>query len=157
MLCCQRTTKSIIFILESKDICVDVYIDDFFGAETEEFADLVVDRMIELFSELNLEASIEKDVAPTSELLCLGVWVNSLTLTLSVPNFRIVELTEELNVWLKMTDMSKRDVQRLLGKLSYIAACVMPGRPFMTALINSLSAFPARSSKLLVSDEIKED
>ena len=34
-------------------------------------------------------------------------------------------------------------------KTLYIAACVMPGRPFMAVLINS--------SKLLVSDEIKED
>ena len=73
-----------------------------------------------LFSELNLEAaSIEKDVAPTFELLGLGVLVNSLTLTLSVSNFRIVQLTEELNVWLQMTYRSKCDVQRLLGKLSY--------------------------------------
>ena len=48
-------------------------------------------------------------------------------------------------------------MQRLLGKLSHIAACVMLGRPFMAVLINSLSAFPARSSKLLVSDEVKED
>ena len=39
--------------------------------------------MKELFSELNLEASMEKDVAPTYELLCLGVLVNFLIILLS--------------------------------------------------------------------------
>ena len=52
------------FLSLSQKIYVDVHIDHFFGAETEELSDLVFDRMIELFVELNLEASIEKDVAP---------------------------------------------------------------------------------------------
>ena len=33
VMCCQRTTKAVVFILEQEDILVDVYIDDFFGAE----------------------------------------------------------------------------------------------------------------------------
>ena len=48
-----------------------------------------------------------------------------------MPEFRIAELTEELERWTKLRLLSKRDVQRLLGKLSYVAACVPPGRPFL--------------------------
>ena len=32
-LTCQRTTKSVVYILNNEGISVDVYIDDFYGAE----------------------------------------------------------------------------------------------------------------------------
>ena len=90
---------------------------------------MVFCRIKELFKELYLEAAIDKDVPPTYKMLCLGVMVDTWKLTLSVPEFRIAELTEELERWTKLRLLSKRDVQRLLGKLSYVAACV-PGQTF---------------------------
>ena len=60
----------------------------------------------------------------------LRSYVDALELTLSVSEFRIAELTEELERWTKLRLLSKRDVQRLLGKLSYVTVCVPPGRPF---------------------------
>ena len=128
-------------MLQKADISVDVYIDDFYRAEEKDLADSVFERIKELFDELGLVAATEKDSVPTVEMLYLGVWVNSLTLTLSVPEFRIAELTMELDKWLLMSQMCKRDVQRLLGKLSYVAACVLPGRPFMTGLVSVLLSF----------------
>ena len=88
------------YILEKENISADVYIDDFFGAETPEFiADVIFCRIKELFKELHLEAAIDKDVPPTYKMLCLEVMVDALELTLSVPEFRIAELTEELQRW----------------------------------------------------------
>ena len=57
-----------------------------------------------------------------------------------MPEFRTAELTEELDRWKKLRLMSKRDVQRLLGKLSYVATCVPPGRPSLASLINAILA-----------------
>ena len=109
------------------------------GAEESDLADAVFERIKELFDELGLVAATEKDVAPTFEMLCLN---------LSVPEFRNVELTEELDKWLLMSQMSKRDVHKLLGKLFYVAACVVPGRAFMTGLISALSSFNTRACKI---------
>ena len=140
-----------------ENISADVYNDDFFGAETPELADMVFCRFKELFKELHLEAAIDKDVPPTYKLLCLGVMVDALELTSSVPEFRIAELTEELERWKKLCLLSKRDVQRLLGKLSYVAACVPPGRPFLASLINALSSFETCSSKMEISSDIRDN
>ena len=134
ILCCQGTRKSVVYILEKENISADVYIDDFFGAETPELANMVFCRIKELFKELHLEVAIDKDVPPTYKMLCLGVMVDALELALSVPEFRIAELTEELERWTKLRLLSKRDVQHLLGKLSYVAACVPPGRPFLASM-----------------------
>ena len=157
VMCCQRTTKSVVFMLAEDDISVDVYIDDFFGAESEELAEVVFSHIIELFDELHLEAAIEKDISPTCEMLCLGIIINTISFTLSVPEFRIVELLGELDRWRTLQHMSKRNVQCLLGKLSYVAACVKLGRPFMASLINSLAEFSSPQCKRPVSSEIKED
>ena len=93
------------------------------------------------FDELRFEAAIEKDIPPTCEMLCLNIVINTISFTLFVLEFRIIELLGELDRWRTLQQMSKRNVQCSLGKLSYVAACVKPERPFMAALINSLAEF----------------
>ena len=97
-------------------------------------ANTVFCRIKQLFEELHLEAVTDKSVPPTYKVLCLGVMVDALKLTLSVPEFRTAELTDELDRWEKLCVMSKRDVECLLGKLLYEAACGPPGRPFLVSL-----------------------
>ena len=75
---------------------VDVYIDDFYGAEGKDLTNSVFERIKELFHELGLVAATEKDAVPAFEMLCLGVWLNFLTLTFLAPECRTVELTKEL-------------------------------------------------------------
>ena len=129
----------------------------FLVRKREELAEVVFSHIIELFDELHLEAAIEKDIPPTCEMLCLGIIINTISFTLSVPEFRIVELSGELDRWRTLQHMSKPNVQCLLGKLSYVAACVKPGRPFMASLIKSLAEFYSPQYKRPVSSEIKED
>ena len=38
---CQRTTKSVAYILNTEGISVDVYIDDFYGAESSDSSELL--------------------------------------------------------------------------------------------------------------------
>ena len=54
VMCCQRTTKAVVFILEQEDILVDVYIDYFFGAEEANKADYGFERIKEIFLQLGL-------------------------------------------------------------------------------------------------------
>ena len=75
---------------------VDIYIDDFYGAEEKDLTNSVFERIKELFHELGLLAAAENDAAPTFKMLCLGVWLNFLTLTFLAPECRTVELTKEL-------------------------------------------------------------
>ena len=47
-------------------------------------------------------------------MLCLGIWINTLDMTLSVPAFRVEELQRELNTWLNKRFFTKRELQQLL-------------------------------------------
>ena len=99
-LICQRTTKSVVHILNNEGISVDVYIDDFYSAESPSRSNQSFQRMNSLFTELGLLASPEKDVPPCHQMLCLGIWIDTLDMTLSVPAFRVSELQQELQKWL---------------------------------------------------------
>ena len=158
-LACQRTTKAVAHILNQEGILVDVYIDDFYGAETAELATQSFDRMTHLFSELGLQSSPAKDTPPTHTMTCLGISVNTLTMTLTVPEFRLHELQNLLSSWLDKTHFSKRELQQLLGKLAFVTACVRPGRAFSCRLINALRACFAspRHQLFPVSDVMRED
>ncbi|XP_048578945.1 uncharacterized protein LOC125560706 [Nematostella vectensis] len=156
-LACQRTTKAVVYILNTMGILVDVYIDDFYGAAMPDVSQDEFNRMNSVFDELGLAASAAKDVLPCYCMTCLGVEIDTLDMTLTVPQFRVTELQGELNEWLTRTLYSKRDLQRLLGKLSFITSCIRPGRVYMCRLLNALRAISSRHSKLHVDDELRAD
>lgn len=158
-LACQRTTKAVAHILNNQGLLVDVYIDDFYGAESKEHANLSFDCMSQVFNDLGLQTSPEKDVPPTHEMTCLGVQVNTLAMTLTVPEFRLQELQDELSHWLDKSSFLLRELQQLLGKLAFVTACVRPGRAFSCRLINALrsSAAAPRRTSLPVTDEVRSD
>ena len=138
---CQHTTKSIAYILNTEGISVDVYIDGFYGAESTDSSDLSFQWMNSLLAELGLMDAPEKDSPPSHEMLCLGIWINTLDMTLSVPAFRVEELQLELNAWFTKCSFTKRELQQLLGKLSFVSACVQPGRICKQEIVPCMSLF----------------
>ena len=68
----------------------------------------------EFFSELGLQASPDKDTPPCCEMTCLGVQINTASMTLTVPQFRLHELQEELYSWFNDQFCTRNDLQRLL-------------------------------------------
>ena len=133
---CQRTTKSIAYILNSEGISFDVYIDDFNGAKFSDSYDLSFQQMNSLFAELGLMDPHEKDTPPSHEMICLGIWINTVDMTLS--DLLSVLRNCSLTTWLNKRSFTKRKLQQLLGKLSYVSTCVGPGRAFMSRLLTAL-------------------
>lgn len=67
-----------------------------YGAESPVSSQQPFQRMNSLFNDLGPMASPKKDVPPCHHMLCLGIWINTLDMTLSVPSYRISELHQEL-------------------------------------------------------------
>ena len=94
------------------------------------------------------------DMTPCHHMLCLGIWINTLDMTLSVPSFHISELHQELHKWLNKSSFTGHELQQLLGKLSFVPACVRPGR-----LLHALRACFSRpkNASLPLTDELRSD
>lgn len=90
-------------------------------------------------------------------MLVLGIWFNTDDMTISVPEFRLLELRAEISHWLTLEQATKHQLQVLVGKLSYVYSCVCPGRAFMSRLLNELQLCHSHRSIISVSHELKLD
>ena len=130
-LICQRTTSAVIHIFRQFGFTADVYLDDFYGAEIPARADDAFDTLQRLFNELSLQSSEEKDCPPSTRMVCLGIEVDTITMTLRVTQDRLDELLHELHEWQLRSTYTKRQLQSFLGHLSFVTACVKSGRIFI--------------------------
>ena len=118
---------------------------------------MAFNRMTELFKELGLAASPAKDQLPNTQMLVLGIWFNTDDMTISVPEFRLLELRPEISHWLTLEQATKHQLKVLVGKLSYVCSCVCPGRAFMSRLLNELQLCHSHISIISVLHELKLD
>ena len=115
------------------------YSDDIGGCESSlSRADMSFNALGQLFTELGLEESVSKAHSPSTQMPYLGVYFDTVALTMSVPGEKLEELREELSRWLKKKSANKRMLQSLLGKLFWVARCVKYSRGFMGRLLAHL-------------------
>lgn len=96
---CQRTTKAVVHCFTKSGYSADVYLDDFYGADVPARAPQAFQSLKELLHELGLQTSPDKDCPPSTNMVCLGVEVDSEQLTLSVTEDRVQDLLTELSYW----------------------------------------------------------
>ena len=155
---CQRTTKAVFHCFTKAGFFADVYLDDFYGADTPARAPQAFQNLKDLLHELGLQTSPEKDCPPSTNMVCLGVEVDSEHFTLSVTATRVEDLLTELASWSSREFYTLKQLKSLLGKLSFVAACVKPGRIFISRLLNNLRVFDASSrARLRVSADMQAD
>ena len=134
----------------------DAYLDDFYDEDTPARAPHAFQNLKDLLHELGLQTSPEKDCPPSTNMVCLGVEVDSEHFTLSVTATRIQDLLTELAFWSSREFYTLKQLKSLLGKLSFVAAFVKSGRIFMPRLLNNLRAFYASTlARLRVSVDMQ--
>ena len=96
---CQRTTKAVVHCFTKSGFSADVCLDDFYGADVPARAPQAFQSLKELLHELGLQTSPDKDCPPSTNMVCLGVEVDSEHFTLSVTEDRVQDLLTELSSW----------------------------------------------------------
>ena len=156
-LVCQRTTRAVIHIFTKEGYTADVYLDDFYGTEHPADSHFAFARLQDLFDELGLQSSPEKDCHPSTRMVCLGILVDTEKMLFEVPADRLSDLKTELLQWTQFSTFTRRQLQSLLGKLSFVTACIRPGRIFMSRLLNRLRSLPSKPSRFPVTSEMLSD
>lgn len=62
--------------------------------------------------------------------------------SLSIPDEKMADVLREYQAWKTKRIASRRDMQRLVGRLQYIAHCVRPARRYMSRILAVLRASP---------------
>ena len=147
--CCQMVTSAVVFIYTNWGYFAINYLDDIGSAETEEKAEEAYIQLRNLLARFELQEALEKSVAPTTFMVFLGIQVNSLTLTLSIPEDKWKEILNLLRNWEFKTKATLKETQQLTGTLNFACRCVKSGRVYLLRILNFLRSLPKTGSRVI--------
>ena len=134
----QRITDSIRYIMAEAGYSLTNYIDDLVGNATVSQAEPAFQKLKKLLQELGLTISEAKLVAPTTKCVCLGIEVDTVNSTLSIPQQKLAEILTVCQQWQNKNKCTRKELQSLLGSLLYIAKCVRYSRNFLNRMLELL-------------------
>lgn len=104
---------------------VIVYLDDFLIiAENYAECQLALNKLVSLLRELGFQISYPKLEGPSQIIVFFALTLNSVNLTISIPEEKLAETRNLLSYFLYAKKVTKRQIQSLAGKLNWITQCV---------------------------------
>ena len=131
----QRVTNAIAYIHRQLQYFILNYVDDFVGAEEYERIWEAYTALTQLLAELRVDISKEKLVPPTIRLEFLGITFDAEKMTMEISAEKLIDIQQELQLWLYRTKATRKEVESLIGKLQFLAKCIRAGRTFLARLI----------------------
>ena len=134
------------------------YLDDYFVANSDQSScSHDMDTIIHVFNRLGIPVALDKLVGPLQCITYLGIEIDAGASTIWLPQPKLVELQPLISVWLKRTNCTKRELLSLIGKLSFAAKVVKPGRLFLRRLIDLSTTVSRLSHHIHLNKEAKAD
>lgn len=112
------------------------YLDDFFFADKCNKLQPHMDTAVQAFQWLGVPLATEKLEGPLQQITYLGIEIDSLNFTIRLPADKLLALNSELNSWSNRRSCTKQELLSLIGKLSFAAKVIKPGRMFLRRLID---------------------
>ena len=133
------------------------YLDDLAGAENWDRADRAFETLGTVLEKCGIVESPSKASSPNTRMVFLGVQFDTEMLTLTVTEDRMVETRVMLEEWSDKVSTTRKEVEQLIGKLNYLAACIRPGQVFISRLLNFLRGLAGGNTRHLVPLDFKKD
>ena len=154
-----KLLKVVMGILRRQGIRAIIFLDDFLFIDSSAEAVLrSVNIAIELLQRLGFIINWEKSVLIPSQVMeYLGLLIDSLNLSLSLPTDKVDLIIESCRALLLCPEVSVRDISSVLGRLSWATAALTYGQAHYRALqqqhIIGASSLPTKNSTLKLSLE----
>ena len=152
----QRLSDGIRFMMRQKGYTIIDYIDDYVGVGIPSITMASYAALIDLMNDLGLTISQKKLVYPSMQVTCLGVLIDTVNGTISIPPDKLRDVTDTVRQWLERDIASKRELQSILGLLLYVHKCIKPARIFLNRMLDLLR-FAHRRQKVTLTSDCKRD
>jgi hypothetical protein len=130
---------------------VAAYLDDFcLACPTKSGCTDGMFALIRLLRDLGFAINWAKVVPPTKSLTFLGVQIDSAAGSLSVPLEKRREVLSLIQCTLLQRSVSKKQLQSLIGKLSWVCQCHRQASPFLREIIGFCERLQARHNRTAV-------
>lgn len=111
----------------------------------------------EVFALLDVPIAVDKLVGPATVVTYLGIEINTVDFTISIPEAKVQQALQDLPNWCTRRTCKKRELLSLIGILSFFAIVVRPGRIFVRRLINLSTTVKELHHFVTLSSEAKKD
>ena len=153
----ERTTLAVSYIHQLYGYITKPYIDDFGGAESQfKTANEALCTLQGILRTVGLEEAPNKTVQPTTEMIWLGININSEDMTLSIPEQKLLEIKKLVAFWNNKTVATRNEVQSLMGVLNFISSVASPVRVYTNRVLNFLRSLPKLGTHV-ITDEVRQD
>jgi len=138
------------------------YADDFFFAGvSDEQSNLscakLVARFEQLCQELGVPLAKEKSVGPSTKIVYLGLEIDSIRQVIAIPGKKLADIKAKVKRALQAASLTLREVQSVVGSLSFVCKAISPGRAFLRRLIALTSGKLKSWEKVTLTQGAKRD
>ena len=134
----QCLSDAVRFMMRQKGFCVIDYIDDYVGVGIPGVAHDSYNCLVELMRQLGLTISKKKLVPPSTQVVCLGVLIDTERGSISITDEKLTQSCDTVKQWQGKRICTKRQLQSILGLLLYAHKCVKPARVFLNRMLELL-------------------
>ena len=113
--------------------------------------------IITLFKWLGIPIAYEKMDGPTTLITYLGIQIDTENLKISLLQDKLRDLTAEVNNWKSRKKCKKLELLSLIGKMSFAAKVVRPGRTFLRRLIDLSTKVNKLHHRIQLNSEARKD
>ena len=152
----QRMSDAVRFIMTSEGHKIWNYIDDFLCVSLPSKINHSYARLQSLLQELGLTVSSKKLVPPSTQVVCLGILVDTETLTISIPPEKLQSIKHMCSQWTVKNFCTKKELQSLLGSLLYVTKCIKYSRFFLNRML-SLLRENYDNNRIILTESFKRD
>ena len=112
-------------------------LDDFlmFGEPSSPKCAAVLGRALARCATLGVPVAPGKTEGPETRLVFLGIQIDSVVMSLSLPHAKLERLRSEIARWEVRKTCSKRELLPIIGQLQHACCVIKQGRPFLRSLI----------------------
>ena len=155
---CQSVTDFIRFVFNSRLMVLKLvnYIDDLASASRLALAWKAYYELGNILCEAGIEESVAKACPPDVRMVFLGIEFCSVSMTVRLDESRLNEILSLLDRWSSICSASRKEIQSLLGKLSFVSAVVRASRIFLARMFEFLRGVP-KTGRVCISDGFKKD
>ena len=155
----HRITQSIVRMMRRKGFHSTIcYLDDFLIMEkTYDRCKLAMDTLQQLLIRLGFTLNYNKCVQPTQRLTFLGIDIDMVQQMLFIPPAKLNSIRDSTLQALSWNKATKRQLQSLVGLISWGAKCVKAIRPILRSLIDLQSPLKHPSHRIRLPAFVKMD
>ena len=150
-----RFTNYIRYIMRCNSFTIVNYVDDLLGLENLDISDPSFQFLLKILSQSGFPISQSKLAPPSTSCVCLGLLIDTVKETISVPEEKISDILNKCTWALSQKSLSKNNLQSLIGSLMFLHRSVKPTRVFTNRLLNTLRQMG--SNPVPVNKHIKQD